>query len=166
MAITIILLIVVPNRIVYPIVIRKVKLKGLQSRTVIHGLYTSLNQKIYVYIMALWVCIEEGIMVIDVTDQNFEAEVVKSTLPALVDLWAPWCGPCKMIAPIVEKLAEDYDGRFKFCKLNVDDNQQIAAKYGVRAIPTMIFFKDGEAVDTVVGAVSKQALQQKIDSLL
>jgi thioredoxin 1 len=109
---------------------------------------------------------EEDMMVIDVTDQNFEAEVVKSSLPALVDLWAPWCGPCRMIAPIVEKLAEEYDGRFKFCRLNVDENQQTAARYKVMAIPTLIFFKGGEAVDTVVGSVSKQSLQPKIDSLL
>ena len=105
-------------------------------------------------------------MVTDVTDQDFEQEVIKSTLPVLVDLWAPWCGPCRMVAPIVEKLAEKYNGRFKFCRLNVDENPQIAAKYRVMSIPTLMFFKGGSAVDTVIGAVPEQALQPKIDALL
>ncbi len=105
-------------------------------------------------------------MVTDVTDQNFEQEVIKSTLPVLVDLWAPWCGPCRMVAPVVEKLAEEYNGRFKFCRLNVDENHQTAAKYRIMSIPTLIFFKGGTAVDTVIGAVQKQALQPKIDALL
>ena len=105
-------------------------------------------------------------MVKDVTDQNFEEEVIKSALPVLVDLWAPWCGPCRMVAPVVEKLAEKYDGRFKFCRLNVDENPKTAAGYRIMSIPTLIFFKDGKAVDTVIGAVPEQVLQQKIDSLL
>ena len=105
-------------------------------------------------------------MVTDVTDQNFEQEVIKSTLPVLVDLWAPWCAPCRMVAPVVEKLAEEYNGRFKFCRLNVDENHQTAAKYRIMSIPTLIFFKGGTAVDTVIGAVPKQALQPKIDALL
>lgn len=107
-----------------------------------------------------------SVMVTDVTDQNFEQEVIKSTLPVLVDLWAPWCGPCRMVAPVVEKLAEEYNGRFKFCRLNVDENHQTAAKYRVMSIPTLIFFKGGTAVDTVIGAVPKQSLQPKIDALL
>ena len=105
-------------------------------------------------------------MVKDVTDQNFEEEVIKSTLPVLVDLWAPWCGPCRMVAPVVDKLAEKYEDKFKFFRLNVDENPQTAAKYKVMAIPTLIFFKGGEAVDTVVGAASERALQSKIDDLL
>ncbi len=105
-------------------------------------------------------------MVTDVTDQDFEQEIIKSTLPVLVDLWAPWCGPCRMVAPIVDKLAEKYDGRFKFYRLNVDENLQTAAKYKVMAIPTLIFFKSGEAVDTVVGAVPERVLEAKIDELL
>ena len=107
-----------------------------------------------------------SIMVIDVSDQSFESEVIKSTLPVLVDLWAPWCSPCRMVAPVVEKLAEKYNGKFKFCRLNVDENPKTAARYGVMSIPTLMFFKGGKAVDTVIGAVSEQALQPKIDALL
>ena len=105
-------------------------------------------------------------MVIDVTDQDFEQEVIKSTLPALVDLWAPWCGPCRMVAPIVEKLSEKYEGKCKFYRLNVDENPQTAVKYKVMAIPTLLLFKNGEAVDTVVGAVPERTLAPKIDELL
>jgi len=105
-------------------------------------------------------------MVIDVTDQNFEEAVIKSDLPVLVDLWAPWCRPCLMVAPVVEKLAEKYNGRFKFYRLNVDENQQTAAKYNVMSIPTLLFFKSGAIVDTVIGAVPEQALQSKIEELL
>jgi len=105
-------------------------------------------------------------MVIDVTDKNFESEVIKSALPVLVDLWAPWCGPCRMVAPVIDKLAENYDGKFKFCRLNVDENPQTASKYRIMSIPTLMFFKGGEAVDTVIGAVPERALQPKIDGLL
>ena len=105
-------------------------------------------------------------MVTDVTDQDFEREVIKSVLPVLVDLWAPWCGPCRMVAPVVDKLAEKYDGRFKFYRLNVDDNPQTATKYRVMSIPTLIFFKDGEAVDTVIGAVPERVLEPKITEFL
>ena len=107
-----------------------------------------------------------SVMVTDVTDQNFENEVVKSNLPVLVDLWAPWCGPCRIIAPVIDKLADRYTDKFKFCRLNVDEHPQTAAKYTVMAIPTLLFFKDGEVVDTVVGAVPERTLQQKIDELL
>lgn len=105
-------------------------------------------------------------MVTDVTDQGFEETVIKSTLPALVDLWAPWCGPCRMVAPIIDKLAEKYQGKFNFYRLNVDENSQTASKYGVMSIPTLIFFKDGKAVDTVIGAVAERVLQEKIDEIL
>ena len=105
-------------------------------------------------------------MVIDVTDQTFEEEVIKSDLPVLLDLWAPWCRPCLMVAPVVEKLAEKYNGRFKFCRLNVDENPQTAAKYQIMSIPTLLFFKGGKVVDTVIGAVPEQALQPKIERLL
>ena len=105
-------------------------------------------------------------MVIDITDQDFEDEVIKSALPVMVDLWAPWCGPCRMVAPVVDKLAEKYEGKFKFCRLNVDENPQTASKYRVMSIPTLIFFKGGKAVDTVIGAVPERTLQSKIDDLL
>lgn len=105
-------------------------------------------------------------MVIEVTDQDFEEEVIKSSLPAMVDLWAPWCRPCLMVAPVVDKLAESYNGRFKFCRLNVDQNPQTAAKYRIMSIPTLLFFKDGKVADTVIGAVAEQVLQSKIEELL
>lgn len=105
-------------------------------------------------------------MVVNVTDQTFEEEVIKSTQPVLVDLWAPWCGPCRIVGPVVESLSEKYKGKLKFCKINVDENKKTAAIYNVMSIPTLIFFKDGKAVDTVIGAVPETVLQQKIDKLL
>ncbi len=105
-------------------------------------------------------------MVVNITDQTFEEEVTKSTQPVLVDMWAPWCGPCRMVGPVIESLSEKYKENFKFCKMNVDENHKIAASYNVMSIPTLIFFKDGQAVDTVVGAVPETVLQQKIDNLL
>jgi thioredoxin 1 len=105
-------------------------------------------------------------MVVDVTDATFEKEVIKSTIPVLVDLWAPWCGPCRMVGPVVEKLSEKYPGKVKFCKINVDQNPKTAATYKVMSIPTLIFFKGGKAVDTVIGTVPEQVLKPKIDSLL
>ena len=105
-------------------------------------------------------------MVIEVSDQNFEAEVIKSTLPVLVDLWAPWCRPCHMVAPVIDKLAKKYNGKVKFCRLNVDENPQTAARYRIMSIPTLMFFKGGKVADTVIGAVPEQALQPKIEALL
>ena len=105
-------------------------------------------------------------MVTDVSDQTFDNEVIKSTLPVLVDLWAPWCGPCRKVAPVIESLAGKYEDKVKFCRVNVDDNPQTAAKYGVMSIPTIMFFKGGEVVEIVIGAVSEQALQPKLDALL
>ncbi|MCD6452741.1 MAG: thioredoxin [Dehalococcoidales bacterium] len=105
-------------------------------------------------------------MVITVTDQNFETEVLKSDVPVMIDLWAPWCGPCRMVAPVVDKLAEKYDGKVKFCRLDVDENQQTAARYRIMSIPTLMFFKNGQVVDTVIGAVPERVLQPKIDALL
>jgi thioredoxin 1 len=105
-------------------------------------------------------------MVSDVSDQTFESEVIKADLPVLLDLWAPWCGPCRMVAPVIEKLAESYNGKMKFCRLNVDENPQTAAKYRIMSIPTLMFFKNGEVADTVIGAVPERTLQPKIDALL
>lgn len=103
---------------------------------------------------------------ITITDDNFETEVLKSENPVLIDFWAAWCGPCRMIAPIVEELAIEYDGKAKIGKLDVDDNQQTAIKYGVRSIPTLLIFKDGELKDTIIGAVPKAQIVQKLSSVV
>jgi len=105
-------------------------------------------------------------MVKEVKDQNFEEEILKSELPVLVDFWAPWCGPCHMVSPVVEKLSESYSGKFKFCKVNVDEAQITASKYGIMSIPTLMFFKNGEVVDKIVGAVPETVIQPKIDEIL
>jgi thioredoxin 1 len=101
-----------------------------------------------------------------ITDGNFQSEIVENNGLSMVDFWAAWCGPCRMIAPFVEQLADEYSGRVTVGKLDVDHNQQTAAQFGVRSIPTMLFFKDGKVVDTVVGALPKQALDRKIQELL
>jgi thioredoxin 1 len=99
-----------------------------------------------------------------VTDDTFETEVLRSSTPVLVDYWAEWCGPCKMIAPILDELAQDYAGRLKVTKLNVDDNQDTPAKYGIRGIPTLMLFKNGNMEAMKVGALSKSQLTAFIDS--
>ena len=100
------------------------------------------------------------------TTANFEAEVLKSEIPVLVDFYAEWCGPCKMMGPIVEKMAEKYEGKVKIGKLNVDENMEIAQKYRVASIPTFIFFEGGEAVETAIGGMSAKALEEKIQQYL
>ena len=100
------------------------------------------------------------------TDDSFKDEIINSDLPALVDFWAPWCGPCKMVGPIVEELAKEYDGKVKISKLNVDENQKIPSEYGVRSIPTLILFKGGESIEQIVGAVSKAKLDEMIKKAL
>ena len=98
------------------------------------------------------------------TDDTFEEEVLKSSAPVLVDYWAEWCGPCKMIAPILDEIASEYTGRIKVAKLNIDDNPQTPPKYGIRGIPTLMLFKDGNVEATKVGALSKSQLTAFIDS--
>ena len=106
--------------------------------------------------------------ILELTDEAFEEEVLNSELPALVDFWAPWCGPCKAIAPLVKALAEEYDGRLKVAKVNIDDNQSAAMRYQVRSIPTLLIFKGGEVVQQVVGAGHgvKADLTKKINAAL
>ena len=101
---------------------------------------------------------------IELTNENFEATTKEGV--SLVDFWAPWCGPCRMISPIIEELAEEFDGKANICKVNTDEQQELSQKFGVRSIPTIVFMKDGETVDTMVGAASKEAFIEKINSLL
>jgi thioredoxin 1 len=101
-----------------------------------------------------------------ITDQNFEQEVINSDIPVLIDFWAVWCGPCKIIAPVVEQLAEEYDGKLKVGKLDVDNNQETSIKYGVRSIPTLLIFKGGQVKETIIGAVPKQQIVQKLSALI
>ncbi|MBC7515108.1 MAG: thioredoxin [Alkalinema sp. FL-bin-369] len=101
-----------------------------------------------------------------VTDASFDTEVIESEIPVLVDFWAPWCGPCRMVAPVVEEISKDYDGRVKVVKLNTDENPSVANKYGIRSIPTLMIFKGGQKVDTVVGAVPKTTLANTLDKYM
>ncbi len=101
-------------------------------------------------------------MATQVTDGNFEQEVLKSPIPVLVDFWAPWCGPCRAMGPIIDELATEFDGKVKICKMNVDENSASPSKFGIRAIPTLILFKNGEVVDQTTGAVSKSSIKDMI----
>ena len=103
---------------------------------------------------------------VEITDDNFETEVVNSDKPVLIDFWAVWCGPCKLVAPIVEELATEYDGKVKIGKLDVDSNQQTSIKFGVRSIPTLLLFKDGKLKDTIIGAVPKNKIVEKLNAAL
>ena len=103
---------------------------------------------------------------IALTDDNFEQEVLKSDTPVLIDFWAAWCGPCRMIAPIVEELSGEYEGRAKVCKLDVDSAQKTAAEFGIRSIPTLLIVKEGKVADQLIGAVPKEQITSKLDAVL
>jgi thioredoxin 1 len=105
-------------------------------------------------------------MVTEINDQNFDSAVIKSTIPVAVDFWAPWCGPCRSLAPITEKLSEAYAGKVKFCKINVDENPEMAGKYKVMSIPLVLFFKAGVQKDSSLGLVPEAALKAKIQALV
>jgi thioredoxin 1 len=101
-----------------------------------------------------------------ITDNTFEQEVLTSDVPVLVDFWAPWCGPCRMVAPVVDELSQDFNGQVKVVKINTDENPTIASQYGIRSIPTLIVFKDGQPVDRVVGALPKSTLANTLEKYL
>lgn len=102
----------------------------------------------------------------DITDSNFQQEVINSGKPALLDFWAEWCGPCRMISPIIEELAKEYGDKIVIGKVNVDYNNEITTQFGIRSIPTMLFFKNGEVVDKIVGAVPRSTIEEKLKTLL
>ena len=103
---------------------------------------------------------------IHLTDETFHNEVIKSEVPVIIDFWATWCAPCRMIAPIIEQFAVEYNGQVKVCKLDVDNNQEVAMTYGIRSIPTVLIFKGGKVVDTIVGAVPKKMLKERLENHL
>ncbi|MFP3910811.1 MAG: thioredoxin [Desulfobacteraceae bacterium] len=103
---------------------------------------------------------------LQVTDGNFDEEIIQSEIPAMVDFWAEWCGPCKMVGPVVEELAKDYDGKIKIAQMDVDQNRETPARFGIRNIPTLILFKDGEVAQTIVGAYPKSHLDAELKKLL
>ena len=104
--------------------------------------------------------------IVILTDVNFSEQVLKSSTPVLVDFWAEWCGPCKMIAPVLDELAGEYDGKVKIGKVNIDDHQQLAINYGINSIPTLLFFKNGQVADQIVGMRSKRDLKASFDRVL
>ncbi|MHB8156642.1 MAG: thioredoxin [Desulfocucumaceae bacterium] len=105
-------------------------------------------------------------MAVEINEDIFEKEVIKSDKPVLVDFWAPWCGPCRSLAPIIEDLSKEFEGRVKVCKVNVDNNKEIAGKYGIMSIPTMMLFKNGKVAEQLVGLTQKSVLAKKLEGLL
>ncbi len=104
--------------------------------------------------------------ILKVSDDNFDSEIINSEIPAMVDFWAEWCGPCKKIGPVVEELSKEYEGKIKIAKMDVDSNRQTPARFGIRNIPTLILFKGGEVVNTIVGAQSKSAIEDELKKLI
>jgi thioredoxin 1 len=104
--------------------------------------------------------------IMQVTDENFDAEIMKSPLPAMVDFWAEWCGPCRMVGPVVEELSKAYEGKVKIAKMDVDKNRRTPARFGIRNIPTLIFFKGGEVAQTIIGAQPKSTIEGELKKLL
>ena len=104
-------------------------------------------------------------LIVTLTGQNFESEVLKSSKPVLVDFWAEWCGPCKMIAPLLDELAAEYEGKIKIGKINTDEQQDLASKYGINSIPTLLFFKNGQVVNQMIGARSKRDFKAALDGI-
>jgi thioredoxin 1 len=105
-------------------------------------------------------------MVLEITDQNFEDEVLKSGSPMVVDFWAPWCAPCNLISPMTEKLSKKFEGKFKFCRLNVDENRPTVMEYEVMNIPVLLFFRYGQLIDSSVGVVPEKTIQSRVEALL
>ncbi len=105
-------------------------------------------------------------MIIEVNEQTFETEVTKSQQPVVVDFWAAWCGPCRSLAPVIEQVAREYAGKVKFAKVNVDQNQALAARFGIKGIPTLLFFKDGQVIDQEVGFIPRNVVVEKVNALL
>ncbi|MDY6973639.1 MAG: thioredoxin [Thermodesulfobacteriota bacterium] len=103
---------------------------------------------------------------LQVTDENFDEEIINSDIPAMVDFWAEWCGPCRMVGPVVEELAQDYNGKIKIAKMNVDESRQTPARFGIRSIPTLILFKGGEVANTIVGSHPKDFIDEALKKLL
>jgi len=102
----------------------------------------------------------------EVTDENFDTEIMNADMPSMVDFWAEWCGPCRMVSPVVEELAKEYEGKIKVAKMNVDQNRQTPARFGIRSIPTLIFFKGGEVSNTIIGAQPKSSIEEELKKLL
>ena len=107
-----------------------------------------------------------GVMALNINDNEFKKEVIESNIPVLVDFWAPWCGPCRMIAPTIEEISNEYEGKIKVVKINTDENPQTASEYQISAIPTLLFFKSGKVVKEIVGVVPKEEIKKIIDELI